>query len=519
MLGDEVMQALQAQPGQTTGQLRDRFKVSDRHIRRILKTLPVEAIRKGREFIYVVAAAASSSTTTITAPEGTADNCGHMSAKMSAIDRGESGEKVADMISDNRGHGKIETSHQRHRNAKRTASSSVPAAIGPQEGPGVAPTPSCTESGTNLCPQYYATFERDMIRFVLVDKPFRDLIMAKSDRWTVRRTHGNNQTWVYPMPALTLQVGIRDTVVFHSAEPGDMSVIADWIRDNFPEYADMASLLARVRNPQNLSGEEITVVIKRSETIQAIRTSIGKIWEGGQFNLFRPGTGVPGLKIYESNGTMRVEFIVSDHKTGVTAIDMREELMRLMPRIHHSPGLFWEFVQRHYYAIGHPQYIDTGGHDFLKALGEMVSVVKQISSDNREAVKALSARIPAAPTARDNQLRELRDAIEALESSELGDIIRTFRELANVEEAPTKVFLAAWVIWNNRHRKGRVNKAEVAGLLVRQNDPLTLAQIAEAIARLKEAGLLMEDPKIEICFSAAGREIAELLVAKREGIS
>ena len=134
------------------------------------------------------------------------------------------------------------------------------------------------------------------------------------------------------------------------------------------------------------------------------------------------------------------------------------------------------------------------------------------------ALRDLAAEIPAAPTGRELQLRELRDAIEALESGELGDIIRTFRDLANIEETPTKVFLAAWVIWNNRHRKGRVNKAEIAGMLMRQNDPLTLAQIADAVDRLKMVGLMDENPKIEICFSAAGREIAEILIAKKEGI-
>jgi hypothetical protein len=506
------MQALQAQP-QTSAELATRFGVSDRHIRRILKTLPVEAIRKGREFIYVVVAAASSPTTTITAPSGTAPDCGHMSAKMSEIGRGESGETIADMISDNRGHGKIQTSHQRHRNAKRTASSSVPAAIGPQEGPGVAPTPSCAESGTNLCPQYYATFERDMIRFVLVDKPFHDLIMAKADRWTVRRTHGNNQTWVYPIPALTLQLGVRDTVVFHSAEPGDMSVIADWIRDNFPEYADMASLLARVRNPQNLSGEEITVVIKRPETIQAIRTSIGKIWEGGQFNLFRPGTGVPGLKIYESNSTMRVEFIVSDHKTGVTAIDMREELMRLMPRIHHSPGLFWEFVQRHYYAIGHPQYIDTGGHDYIASM-------EMVTGRFTEIMKEFAARIPVIPPQpEESRLKEIEAAIEEFEIGvELDDILRAFQRTLKLEDRATKVFLAAWVIWSKRNCKGRVLKEEIAGLLQKAGEPLTVAEIADAVEELKTARLMDHDPRLEIRFSPVGQALAKKITAKKEGI-
>lgn len=511
------MQALRAQ-AQTSGQLAAQFGVSDRHIRRTIADLILEKKvvrqRDGRDFLYSLAAAVveeDAATTTITAPAGTADNCGHNVRDRDLGHPSNTGETISDIRGHDRGHGKIEKSKQRHRNAKRTPITRGPAAIGPQEGPGVAPSPSCTESGTNLCPQYYATFERDMIRFVLVDKPFHDLVMAKADGWTVRRTHGNNQTWIYPIPALTLQLGVRDTIVFHSAEPGDMSVIAAWVRDNFPEYGNMPSLMARIKNPQNLSGEEITVVIKRPETIQAIRISIGKIWEGGQFNLFRPGTGVPGLKIYESNGTMRVEFIVSDHKTGVTAIDMREELMRLMPRIHHSPGLFWEFVQRHYYAIGHPQYIDTGGHDFLAAL-------EKITGQFTGVMKDLAAKIPATPTQQDLQLRELRDAIEALEDCEIGDIIRAFREMPDIDENATKVFLTAWRIWNNRHQKGRVSKIEIVSASIRANDPLSLDDVADAIARLKGVHLLQEDPRLDICFSPAGQEIAKIVMAKQEGV-
>jgi hypothetical protein len=56
-------------------------------------------------------------------------------------------------------------------------------------------------------------------------------------------------------------------------------------------------------------------------------------------------------------------------------------------------------------------------------------------------------------------------------------------------------------------------------MLLRQNDPLTVAEIAAALPVLRTAGLLQEDPQIEICFSPSGREIAEILMAKREGIS
>ncbi|MCK9579329.1 MAG: hypothetical protein M0Q92_02620 [Methanoregula sp.] len=511
------MQALQAQP-QTSAELAARFGVSDRHIRRTIADLILEKKvsrqRAGRDFLYSLAAAVveeDAATTTITGSAGTADNCGHNVRDRDLGHTSDTGETIADIRGHDRGHGKPQNSKQRHRITKRTPSMHGPAANGPPCGPGPGPLTPCGDSGTNLCPQFFAGFERDMIQFVLFDKIFRDLLMTRADErgWQVRKVHG--LTWIYPMNTLSLQVG-KDTVTFYSSEPGDMSVISRWVQDNFAvEYGDIKSLVCRIKYPQNLSSEELTVVVKRPETIQAIRTSIGKSMVNGQFNLQHPSEAIPGLKIYERDSTMRIEFIVHNHKTGAAAVDMREELMRDLPRIHGTPGLFWEFVQKYYSALHHPLIIDTGGHDFLAALDK-------ITGHFTGALRDLAAKIPAAPTGRELQLRELRDAIEALESGELGDIIRTFRDLANIEETPTKVFLAAWVIWNNRHRKGRVNKAEIAGMLMRQNDPLTLAQIADAVDRLKMVGLMDENPKIEICFSAAGREIAEILIAKKEGI-
>jgi hypothetical protein len=508
------VQALQAQP-QSSAELATQFGVSDRHIRRTVAHLILEGKvtreRNGRDFIYSIAAAVveEDATTTITAPAGTADNCGHNVRDRDLGHSPDNDGAISDNCGHDRGHADLKTTKQRHRIAKRTAISHGPARIGRDWEPGFGFPQACEDSGTNLCPQLFAGFERDQIQFVLVDRVFRDLALSKSEKWSVRRTHNGNQVWLYPIPALSLQIGLKDTVVFRSSEPGDMSAIAAWIRDAFPEYGDMDGLVARIKHPQSLIGEELTVVIKHEPTIAAIRPMIEKDRVNGEFNLRRPGTATPGLKIYEFNGTMRVEFLVSDYKTAVNAIDMREELMRLMPRIHRTPGLFWEFIQKHYSALHHPIIIDTGGHEFLQALDRVTGIFQT-------AIETIAAR--SAPAQQDLQLRELRDAIEALESSELGDIIRTFRDLLNVEEAPTKVFLAAWTIWKGRHCKGRVNKAEIASLLLRQNDPLPVADIAEALPVLRTAGLLQEDPKIEICFSAAGREIAEILMAKREGL-
>jgi hypothetical protein len=522
LLGADIMQALQAQPA-TSGELADQFGVSDRHIRRTIADLILEKKvirqRDGRNFLYSLAAAVveeDAATTTITGPAGTADNCGHNVRDRDlghGTNCGHSDGTIADMENNrgpDRGHQIKETTKQRHRNRKATPKGYGPATNQPHFPPGTAPLTACGDSGTNLCPQFFAGFERDMIQFVLMDKIFRDLLVARADteKWNVRKVHG--QTWIYPMAKLSLQVG-KDTVVFYSADPGDMSCITQWVREHFTvEYSDIESLILRIKYPQNLSSEELTVIVKNPDTIAAIRTSIGKSMVNGQFNLQHPSQSIPGLKIYESNGTMRIEFIVHNHKTGASAIDMREELMREMPRIHQTPGLFWEFIQKYYSALHHPLIIDTGGHDFLQAL-------ESVTGHFTRTIDRLTDRIVSGKEEYDT-FRELKAAIEALETGELEDIIRVFRDMLNVEESPTKVFLAAWTVWAKRNFKGRVIKADIASLLLRANDPLPIDDIANALDRLRGVGLLQHDKRLEICFSPGGTEIARILMAKREMI-
>jgi hypothetical protein len=518
------MEALQAQP-QSSAELAAQFGVSDRHIRRTIADLilskEIIVTRDGRSIIYSAAAAVvkeDAATTTITARPATADNSGHEIADMSAINSGHpapSGGKIADIPENsghNSGHGKKETSKQRHRIAKREAFMRGPSPFGPQFPPGSDP---CADGGTPLCPQFYAGFERDMIQFVLLDKIFRDLLVtrAEAEHWETRRIRDtvHSTIWIrIPVCQLSMQAG-RDTVTFYSAEPGDMSAIAAWVRQEFTVgYADIDNLVSRIKSPESLSAEELTVVVRHPETIAAIRSSIGKMMTNGMFDLQHPSEKLPGLKIYESNGTMRIEFVSHNRVSALSGLDMRAELMALMPRIHRTPGLFWEFVQKYYSALHHPIMIDTRGHEFLQAL-------QQVSGQFTDALRIIADKIPkAAPSPEDLKLRELRDAIEALESSELGDIIRLFRDMFNVEEDTTKTYLAAWAVWAKRNFKGRVTKADIASLLLRANEPIAAPRIAEAIDQLKATHLLQQDDRLEICFSPEGTEIARILMAKRE---
>jgi len=523
------MEALQAQP-QTSAELAAKFGISDRHVRRVLRELGSKVIarRTGRQIRYSAAAAAAeekeeaaaSSTTTITGPATIADKSGHTIADMSAmsaIDNGHSGGAIAD-IQENSGHdcghGKPPISKQRYRNHKRDSNSRGQAHFPPPYGPGPDP---CEDRETPLCPLSYAEFERDRIQFVLLDRKFRDLLLqrATADNWETRHVRG--LVWIYPRGDLSLQVG-RDTVTFYSNEPGDLSGIAGWIRREFSgEYEDIESLAARIKNPADLSGEELTVVIKHPDTVAAIRSHVQLMADHGVYMLPCPNENTPGLKIYEpkAGGTMRVEFIIHNHAQGIAGLNMRAALMNNMPRIHQSHGLFWEFIQKYYSHMHHPLMIDTGGHDFLQALDKIVTQTTAM-------VEKIADRIPVPTrqaTLEEDRFKEIEKAIEQFKAGiELEDIVREFRQTLKLEEQATRVFLAAWSVWMKRNFRGRVLKEDVASLLLRANEPLSVTEIAEAIVKLKAVKLLENDPRLEIRFSAGGAALARKLTAKREGV-
>jgi hypothetical protein len=361
----------------------------------------------------------------------------------------------------------------------------------------------------------YAEFERDSIQFVLMDKKFRDLLdtRAGTEKWEVR--HARGLTWIrVPGHRITLQVG-RDTVTFYSDDPGDMGDIASWVRTTFAgSVEDIESLVSRIKNPQDLSGEELTVIIRHRETLEAIRSHISMMADRGVYTLPCPNETTPGLKIYEpkESGTMRVEFIIHNQVQGVSALNMRAALINNLPRIHKTPGLFWEFIQKYYSHMHHPLMIDTGGHDFLQALDKVTAAFTG-------SLNKLADRIPTAISPEEARLKEIEAAIEEFEIGvELDDILRAFQRTLKLEDRATKVYLAAWVIWSRRNCKGRVLKEEVSSLLQKAGDPLTLSEIADALEELKIARLMVNDARLEIKFSPMGQALAKKLTAKREGV-
>jgi hypothetical protein len=210
---------------------------------------------------------------------------------------------------------------------------------------------------------------------------------------------------------------------------------------------------------------------------------------------------------------MRVEFVIHNHPQGVAALSMRAVLINMLPRIHHAPGLFWEFVQKYYSALHHPIIIDTGGHDFLQAL---VAITKEFS----ETIRQMSANHAKQEAAADTEgLKQVMMAVEEFkEGFRIEQAVLAFKRAMKLDAQATRVFLAAWAAWTSRNYKGRVLREDIASVLLRAGEPLELDGIADAIENLIGAGLLVRDAKLEIKFSPGGIALARKLQAKHEGI-
>jgi|GEM_PF-2348806 hypothetical protein len=544
MLGGDILQALQAQPGQTSVELADRFGVSDRHIRRVIRNLPVSTTRAGRVIRYSAAeeeAAAVAASSSITTPpqqdighqQKIADiNSGHLS-EMSAIDCGhlknhdgtieKNSGHIEDNIGHNSGHPKKENSKNLYRNRRRDTGKAGHPPKSLRSGPEFSPY--LRDARTGLYPHQLAYYEIDMVQFVLIDRSFRDLLhrtISQRPDWQAWKSRGVD--WIrIPDRHLTLQLG-RSTVTFYSDDPGDMSAIAEWAREEFRDrYQNIESLVSRIRYPQSLSVEELCVVVTDPAVIANIRVSIEKDAKNGVFTLPAPNETDPALKIYERDGTMRVEFIATNHTQAVKALGMRENLMGNLTRMHEIPGLFWEFIQRYYSALHHPIIIDTGAHEFIEAHKQTLSTLERIVQQFSETIRALALQKredPAPAAAKPEPATTIRDGVDKLTEFDITELEKLFRAARlNNPVVAMQVFLAAWSVWASRKNfKGQVLKEEIVSTLSKANTPLDLAGVADAIEELQNAGLMVRDPKLEVKFSNEGATIAKKLQARYEGL-
>lgn len=509
------MALIQQQP-LTQGQIVEATGYSERHIRRILQTLPVTITRKGRCLLYSPAAssaadeeAAASSSSITTIPPGNSGQT-HLTAD---IESGHTDGRTADIISGHSGHPKKGNSKNLYRNRRRDTGGAGHPHKSLRNGPEFGPYRR--DDRTGLYPHELAHYEIDMVQFVLIDRTFRDLLLRRSkeeNSWQVWENRG--LTWIRVEDRhLALQVG-KTTVTFYSDDPGDMSSIEAWARETFAgNYDNIESLVSRIRYPQSLSQEELCVVVTDPAVTANIRVSIEKDARNGVYTLPSPNESDPGLKIYERDGTMRVEFIATNHAQAVRALGMRENLMNNLPRMQKVPGLFWEFIQKYYSALHHPIIIDTGGHEFLAALGQMAQTftdaIKTVMSTH-----TIQATLPVA----EDPLAGMAAEVEGLDGFDIEGIVKAFATTLKLERQAVKVYLAAWSAWAGRNFKGRVLKEDISAVLTRANEPQTLTEIADAIEKLQASGLLQQDARYDVKFSPQGIMLARKLTAKREGV-
>jgi len=381
--------------------------------------------------------------------------------------------------------------------------------------------------------------ERDTIQFVLVDQVFRDQVL----RWVATRKWPHKEarglTWIYPGDHLTLQVG-ADSVVFYSDEPGNLDWIEAWVRRYFEaSYPDINSLLARIRSPERLTRDELTVVVTHQPTIDAVMASLGMhMAQNKTFYLKSPNTHTPGFKAYFSAGTLRCEFDCRNQFQAISALAMRQRLLTILPGVVKAEGLFWEFLTDYYNPYEHPIVIDTGVESIVQQFSALAqSLTKTFADALTEAIQdlrpAASPPAPAAPAPTLDDLpteeeetaivetigimRSMLEALTAMDSYELEEILRTFREIMKLADHTTLVYLAAFAAWARKNFRGSVIIEDLIPTLEGARTPLSAAEIADAIDDLKKAGLLKDHQDLEICFTSFGSRLGRKLVAKWRG--
>jgi len=412
----------------------------------------------------------------------------------------------------------------------------------PVPAPGADCPPDCTDRTCRSCPLSIATMERDTIQFVLVDQTFRDQVL----RWVATRKWPHKEargiTWVYPGDHLTLQVG-ADSVVFYSDEPGNLEWIEAWVRRYFEaSYPDIDSLLARIRSPERLTRDELTVVVTHQPTIDAVMGSIGMhMGPNKTFYLAAPNSNTPGFKAYLSAGTLRCEFDCRNQFQAISALGMRQRLLTILPEVCKAEGLFWEFLTDYYNPYEHPIVIDTGVESIVQQVSALAQNLSKTFADAlAEALRDLRPAAPpqapatTAPPLDDAEIcpseeeetaivetigimRSMMESLTAMDSYELEEILRTFKTTMKLEERVTLVYLAAFAAWVGKNFRGSVIIEDLIPALEGVGMPLSAAEIADAIDDLKTAGLLKDHQDLEICFTPFGSRLGRKIVAKWRG--
>jgi len=322
------------------------------------------------------------------------------------------------------------------------------------------------------------------------------------------------------LPHLTLQLG-ADSVTFYSDEPEELDWIAAWVRTHFADcHPDIDALVARIRRPEHLARDELTVVIEDAGIIDAIVGTIGMQMKKNVMYLKAPNTTTPGFKTYLHEGTLRCEFDARNQVQAISALAMRQRLLTILPSVRNHPWLFWEFLTDYYNPYMHPIIIDTGMNEVLaqvQAMGE--TMARAFLEGVRELAAGDRRPAPAGTDAAVEKVNQLIDAIPAADVWDLDAVVDQFTGTFGCDRTATLVLLAAWGTWAHRRFRGQVLKEDVLARLSRSDVAVDVGSGAfdRALVTLTEIDLLEPDAYLDVRFSKAGIRLGKKLLARWEG--
>lgn len=330
------------------------------------------------------------------------------------------------------------------------------------------------------CPLSFASFERDAIQYVIIDSEFADLLMKRAEEkhWEMRAC--DRSAYIYLMH-LTFQVG-GDTVTIYSDEPGDLEWIVGFVEGEFAgDHPDIKNLLNRIRRPENLSRDELTVVVHDKNVIDAFMETLEVNMSNGVFFIRSPNRSTPSFKAYLSDDTLRMEFDARSRFQAVAALSMRHELTEMLGNIEGSPPIFQAFLKSYYNPAVQPIIIELGLDAFLGSVLEGLYEKRSTPDPIHESVSRVAGRLE-----------------EGMTGEEISGVIA---EEFGIPCEVADVYLAAWSVWVRRRFRGQVLIEDVEVLLEQEG---VKVDVPEAIGSLIESGLMKDDPGLEICFSREG---------------
>ncbi|TAJ43631.1 hypothetical protein [Methanofollis fontis] len=482
---------------------------TDRHVRRVIADMPdISPVRHGRAVRYTTTLSALHERAVPPADRGTGRIWRVFQAKNSGHDPGPKG------------------GHSGHRTGPAPPRGPLPPPSVDRRGGGYGEPPAagaCASSSPDPrsgrappegsavctgCPLALGDVEHDQVQFVLVDRLFHDLVLrtAAARSWSVREVRGT--AWITPGPALTLQVGeVGDAVTFYSADP-DGADIPGWLVEHFGDLHPEASVLAAaVRRPAQLTRDELTVIVTDEETKAAVRAVLkGQFAGDGTYRRPAPNAATPGLKIYEREGTMRIETDARNQYQANTALAVRQEVLTVLADLRDRPGLFADWLTRWWGPDTRPVLIDTN------------DLAARIAADLRENPRPVIAATPeSAEPSGGSALAALFDEVAALEGWEIERVVGSLCRHLRLERLAALCFLAAFGCWSARRFRAPVYYEDLLRYLRDEDPPPDLAAVRAACDALRERGILEYDRRLDIRFSRTGTRLGKKLVAKWEG--